>query len=137
MSAQTQSDIDIFARTIMGEGQGGNLRQHEAVAAALINRLRRAGANASIAALCLAPGAYACWDAANPVRARILAATPAHPLFAACRRIAKRALAGALSDPVSGASHFHRHGDLPLWSRGKKPCALMGVFLFYNNVEAI
>ena len=47
-------------------------------------------------------------------------------------RIARRALAGVLDDPVRGATRFHRIGDLPDWARENRPVAQIGDFLFYE-----
>lgn len=40
-------------------------------------------------------------------------------------------LSGDIDDPTGGATHFHRHTDNPEWSRGAKPRALIGSFLYY------
>ena len=51
--------------------------------------------------------------------------------YAACRRIARRALSGALEDPVGEATRYHREDASPLWARDLPPLAEVGGFLFY------
>jgi hypothetical protein len=57
--------------------------------------------------------------------------------FAACLRIARRALAGALVDPTAGATLFHPIGGQPAWSRRLAPSSLIGGFLFYREEPAV
>ncbi|MBK8174238.1 MAG: cell wall hydrolase [Rhodospirillales bacterium] len=57
-------------------------------------------------------------------------------VFASCRRIARRALSGALRDPTCGATRFHAIGISPAWSRSLNPRAWIGSFLFYSEEEA-
>jgi N-acetylmuramoyl-L-alanine amidase len=50
-----------------------------------------------------------------------------------CRRIARRALRGSLTDPTRGATAFHRIETTPEWSRRLLPVAVFGSFLFYRR----
>ena len=36
------------------------------------------------------------------------------------------------SDPISGATRFHRHDSCPKWADKKEPCALIGSYFFYH-----
>lgn len=36
-----------------------------------------------------------------------------------------------LADPTAGATHFHRHDELPDWARHLEPAALLGSHFFY------
>jgi len=47
------------------------------------------------------------------------------------RRIARRALAGALDTPVGAAVAYHRDGPTPPWAAGRQPVAEVGGFVFY------
>lgn len=58
---------------------------------------------------------------------------PAHARLQLCRRIARRALRGSLSDPTGGATAFHRVDASPDWSRRLLPVAVFGEFLFYRR----
>ncbi|MFO1129293.1 MAG: cell wall hydrolase [Rhodospirillales bacterium] len=53
--------------------------------------------------------------------------------FAACLRIARRAVAGALRDPTGGATRFHPIGASPGWAERWFPTAWIGNFLFYRE----
>jgi spore germination cell wall hydrolase CwlJ-like protein len=49
-----------------------------------------------------------------------------------CRRIAARALGGALPDPTEGATHWHDGASLPGWAIGQVPTAEIGGLVFYR-----
>ena len=53
--------------------------------------------------------------------------------FASCRRIAQRAVSGALQDPTGGAVRFHEFGRRPGWATGLNPSAWIGSYLFYRD----
>jgi hypothetical protein len=53
--------------------------------------------------------------------------------LALCRRVARRALRGSLSDPTRGANAFHRIEASPDWARGLLPVATYGPYLFYRR----
>jgi N-acetylmuramoyl-L-alanine amidase len=128
--------VDLLARTLWGEARGEGAAGMAAVAAVVLNRLKRpARFGAGIEAVCRAPKQFSCWNQGDPNRERALTVTEADRAFAAARRIARRALAGALDDPTRGACHYHAAGCFPRWARGRAPCAAIGRHLFYNDVE--
>lgn len=133
--------VEVLARTLFGEARGEPVRGKEAVAAVIVNRVARARARGgywwgdSIIGVCLRPWQFSCWNANDPNRARIVAVTPENKTFAACLRIARRALAGGLKDPTGGALHYHNTHVHPPWAWRHAPCAEIGNHLFYNTVE--
>lgn len=133
--------VDVLARTLYGEARGESVRGKEAVAAVVLNRVRRArGAGGywwgdSVEAVCLKPWQFSCWNAADPNRKKLLAVTADNKVFASCLRIARRAVAGGLPDPTGGATHYHTDAVRPPWSKGRVPSAVIGAHLFYANVE--
>lgn len=133
--------VDILARTLYGEARGEPARGQEAVAAVVVNRVRRARERGgywwggTIVEVCLRPWQFSCWNETDPNRARILAVGPEDRRFAACVRIARRAAAGVLADPTDGATHYHVLGREPLWAVGRQPSAAIGRHRFYNDVE--
>lgn len=79
---------------------------------------------------------FSCWNQNDPNRAKIEAVDETDRVFRSCIRIARRAVAGVLDDPTSGATHYHVRGLLPPWARNVDPCAEIGAHLFYKDVEA-
>lgn len=131
----------MLARTIYGEARGEPVRGQEAVAAVVINRVARARARGGWwwggdpVAVCLKPWQFSCWNPGDPNLAAIAGASESDPVFAICKRIALRAIKGALQDPTKGATHYHAKGMLPPWARGHAPSAAIGRHLFYNDIE--
>jgi spore germination cell wall hydrolase CwlJ-like protein len=101
---------DWLARRLYARHRGEPVRVLEALAATLVARLATDG------------------DPGAPQRV----ALPADPHLAVCRRIARRALAGAPPPPeAAGATRYH-HADVhPAWARGRMPCGTLGDFVFY------
>lgn len=132
---------DVLARTVYGEARGEPVRGQEAVAAVVMNRVRRARRaggwwwGATVAEVCTKPFQFSCWNAGDPNLPVLLGAGDGDPAFAVCRRIAARAVAGALRDPTRGATHYHAKGAFPAWARGRAPAAAIGRHLFYNDIE--
>lgn len=136
------SAVDIVARTLWGEARGESVKGKEAVAAVIINRVRHAQAKggrywwgADAVQICLKPWQFSCWNATDPNRAKLDRVSMEDRSFRVCVRIARRALAGVLDDPTGGATHYHRRGLLPPWSRGRDPSAEIGEHVFFANVE--
>jgi N-acetylmuramoyl-L-alanine amidase len=131
---------DILALTLWGEAGARPVRGMEAVAAVVMTRVRlalQAGGpqhlGRGVVGVCRAPFQFACWHPRNPRHALLnLPTTLADPAFEAARRIAARALAGALPDPTKGATHYHAAERLPRWALGLVPCAALGGLVFYR-----
>ncbi len=138
-----KASIDTLARTIYGEARGELVRGKEAVASVIMNRVSRAmergghwwGGN--VIEVCLKPWQFSCWNKNDPNREKILAVTAESRNFQTCLRIARRAVAGELTDHTAGATHYHsRHMHIaPAWSRKLTPSAEIGDHVFYNDVE--
>ncbi|PIW30503.1 MAG: cell wall hydrolase [Rhodospirillales bacterium CG15_BIG_FIL_POST_REV_8_21_14_020_66_15] len=133
---------DVLARTIYGEARGEPVRGKEAVAAVVMNRVRRARAasgaywwGGTVEDVCRRPWQFACWNPGDPNRARIEGVGRDNKTFQSCLRIARRAVAGTLADPTGGATHYHAKAVNPPWARGKAPSAEIGGHLFYAGVE--
>lgn len=131
---------DILARTIYGEARGELIKGKEAIAAVVLNRVKRARARDcwwgnTVVEVCLKPWQFSCWNASDPNRLKVMTVGPANKVFRACRRVARRALQGRLKDPTGGATHYHAAGHAPPWARGRTPSAAIGRHQFYNDVE--
>ncbi|MHC8508740.1 MAG: cell wall hydrolase [Rhodospirillales bacterium] len=133
--------VDVLARTIYGEARGELVRGKEAVACVIINRVRRARERGGywwggcVESVCKKPWQFSCWNKNDPNRRKIESVTADDPVFQSCRRIARRACAGAVKDPTGGAAHYHTHAVSPVWAEGKTPSAHIGGHLFYNDIE--
>lgn len=105
---------------------GESVRVVEALAAALVNDLRERPEEAIrdwSAAPGAAPGLAEDGRTFDEFDCRL----------ALCRRVARRALRGSLSDPTRGANAFHRIEASPEWARGLLPVATYGPYLFYRR----
>lgn len=141
LPAAPGSPADVLARTLWGEARGEPVRGREAVAAVVMNRVRRAEASGSywwgnsVVEVCRRPWQFSCWNESDPNAAKCAAVTIEDRNFRICLRIARRAIARVLDDPTNGATHYHRKGVVPPWTRGRTPSAEIGNHLFYNDVE--
>ena len=129
---------EVLALTLWGEAADRPVRTLEAVAAVVMTRVRLAAAPAGpvhlgqgVAAVCRAPFQFACWHPGHP-RQRALAELPAGADLGPCRRVAARALSGALPDPTGGATHYHAAERLPRWALGRVPSVEIGGLVFYR-----
>lgn len=130
------SPVDVLARTLYGEARGESVRGIEAVAAVVMNRVRRGGWwGGTVERVCRRKWQFSCWNESDPNRARIERVDETDRVFRICLRIARRAVAGSLDDPTCGATHYHTRAIAPDWARALEPSAEIGSHLFYNNVE--
>jgi spore germination cell wall hydrolase CwlJ-like protein len=142
MQFATAQATDILARTIFGEARGEPVRGKEAVAAVVMNRVRRAHTaggsywwGSTVEEICRRPWQFSCWNPHDPNRTKIETVDPKNRVFQSCLRIARRALAGTLSDPTGGATHYHSKRVYPPWAKGRAPSAEIANHLFYADVE--
>ena len=134
-----QHDIEIMERTLYGEARGEGDAGMIAVAWVLRNRASRprfakGGANnvGSIAAVCLAPWQFSCWNANDP-NSYTLKNAPSSQ-FAAQRPIALGVLNGDLSDPTEGADHYFATSiPAPDWAASMKKTVQIGHHVFYDS----
>ena len=134
--------IDVLARTIYGEARGETVRGKEAVAAVVMNRLRRAtgqprrfGAGHTVESICRQPYQFSCWNAADANRPVIERVKAGDAPFDCCVRIATRAVRNILADPTGGATHYHAIGAWPNWASGRTPAVIIGRHVFYKEID--
>lgn len=147
-----ERDIDTLARTLYGEARGEDRQGKMAVACVILNRVKKrkmAGyriidgvKTPTIDATCLRPWQFSCWNKNDPNREKCLNVTPADAKFVECYNIAMLAvdfLTGSRDDwdIVNGATHYYnpKACAMPRWAVGKKPCAVVGHHLFFNNID--
>lgn len=139
-------DLAIAARTVFGEARGEAYAGKKAVAHVLFNRLRAAElpqGGATLAAVCLRPLQFSCWNRDDPNLAALLAAGFDGPAL----RESLRAVLEACDepDPTGGATHYltqaayERMQRAPArnganWAKGVAPSAQIGNHLFFVNI---
>lgn len=127
------STRDTVARTLWGEARGEGVAGMVAVACVILNRAKRPrwwGSN--VEQVCRKPYQFSCWLEDDPNRAKLLAVTEADPAFRQALLIADEVVSGRLKDVTNGADHYHTRGVAPVWSKGKTPCAEIGVHRFFR-----
>lgn len=134
---------DILARTLYGEARGEGEQGMIAVACVIMNRVRASNDRAvrglgamwwgdDVAAVCLKPYQFSCWNHDDPNRRKIIVVNEHDAVFAAAKRIATRAILGVLDDCTRGATHYHARNITPTWARGVTPTAMIGQHIFYK-----
>ena len=126
--------VDVLSRTIYGEDRGGGREGMEAVASVILNRAAHPRWwGTDVVSVCLKPAQFSCWNADDPNRAKIEAATGADPAFTIALSVADAAVTGRLLDPTDGADSYFAFGTPePDWARGLVPTALIGGQRFYR-----
>lgn len=142
LPAPRGSAVDILARTLWGEARGEPVRGIEAVAAIIVNRVKRTQERGgrywwggTIEQVCQKPWQFSCWNDNDPNRAKLEAVNEKDRSFRICLRVARRAAAGVLDDPTRGSTHYHTKTVFPPWAKTRLPAAEIGNHLFYNDVE--
>lgn len=136
-------DVDILASTLWGEARGEPQEGKVAVANVVLNRHKKPGwwsrqkgdgvPDDTIAAVCLDPYQFSCWNKKDPNYPKIQKLKPEDA--EECWVIAGLAVAGFLRDNTSGATHYKTERARPKWARGKKPVVVIGNHQFYNNIK--
>ena len=147
--------VEVLARTLYAEAGTRPVRAIEALAALAANRARAAlprpprvagaapfapGGHArlpeprprELAAACRDPFLFPTCNPRHPGHALLVTPPPADPALSVCRRIAARALSGALVDPTGGATHWHPADRLPAWAVAREALAEIGGLVFYR-----
>ncbi len=107
---------DILARTLWGEARSEGRAGMEAVASVILNRhakpcwwSRNKGdgiPDDTIAAVCLDPWQFSCWNKADPNRAKMLSVTTDDSEFSLALEVANQAISGIIQDVTAGACHY-------------------------------
>ncbi|MBT5109403.1 MAG: cell wall hydrolase [Rhodospirillaceae bacterium] len=126
-------DQTALARLIWSVARHASVREREAIAAVVMNRIknrrhRNCDAVQTMFDVCVAmerfTGSVEC-----------LRPEPGDADYDCCCRIARRAIAGGLGDPTKGATRYHFVDACPSWSHGHAPSAWVGSRLFYRMPE--
>lgn len=128
-------DLEIGAATVFMEASGEPPDGKAAVAAVLANRLRDGRWGSTLAAVCLAPDQFSCWNTGDPNRRRMAETPDTDPSLIQCEA-AMRAALGGKTDPTFGAM-WYCAADIrsPGWVDGAVFCGQFGSQLFYKGVK--
>jgi N-acetylmuramoyl-L-alanine amidase len=133
-------DIDVMARTIMGEARGESEQGKIAVGWVILNRAKSGkwfGGNGDIFTVCRKPFQFSCWNIGDPNRSIIINAKVGDPDFDKCLSSAKKVLSGSIADPTDEATHYVANYIVaPSWTHPpSKLTVKIGVHNFYKNVS--
>jgi spore germination cell wall hydrolase CwlJ-like protein len=143
------SDIDVLARTVVGEARGEGEQGMTDVACVVMNRVAAARAfiashgryhllfgDGSPASACLAPWQFSCWNRGDPNRAIIEALDETKAIFRQGLTIAHDAVNGLIVDRTHGATHYFdkRMPSPPKWAEGHTACFEEGHHRFFKDV---
>ena len=140
---------ELLARILYAEVGAHPVRGIEALASLVLNRARAvlacaeaqtrfAGGAASaslpraLIAVLRAPFQFQVRHANHPRHAHFSHPAEGDPALAVCRRVAGRALMGALPDATRGALLWHDALRQPAWALGRIPCLEVGGITFYR-----
>lgn len=131
-AGRSARDLDCLTQAVYFEARGESPAGQAAVAQVVLNRVRKAGFPKSVCGVVFQGGArgagcqfsFACDGSMN--RGREAAA------WSDARRIAARALAGAVMTAVGDATHFHTVHVTPGWSNDLLRVTQVGLHVFYR-----
>lgn len=128
-------NVDLMARTILGEAANQGVTGMAAVGHVIQNRARAAGMTPE--QVVLAQGQFEPWGS-PATRARLLTIDPNSPQYRQARTIAEQVLAGQMEDPTRGATHFFAPRlqaqlgrQVPQWAQGQE-AQVIGDHNFYR-----
>ena len=126
-------DLHILASTIIGEAKNEPDKGKAAVAWVVMNRLsrQRKSWGRTIAAVCLMPKQFSCWN--DAFRRRLLTIDERNPLFVKCEHIATGVVSGEIPDPTGDADHYYAdYISPPDWAEKDKKTVVIGHHVFYK-----
>lgn len=146
------SDTRALAWTLFGEGRGEPIEGRIAVASVVRNRARTKYCGDSIAAACLWPRQFSCWnDGPDENHAHLTAVVRAfagggvppwsdaeHAIYDETCWIATGIVEGYIRDRVSGARHYMTARQFetdPKWASGRTPVARIGRHVFFAGIQ--
>jgi N-acetylmuramoyl-L-alanine amidase len=145
------SDLRALSLTLYGEGRGEPIEGRIAIGSIIRNRAKTRYCGESIAAVCLWPWQFSCWNpGADENHAHLLAVAQAlaaggPPPWTGLERgiydetcwVASGLLEGLIRDRVAGARHYmtlRQFTEDPKWARGRTPAARIGRHVFFAGV---
>lgn len=126
-------DLDCLTQAVYFEARGESPAGQAAVAQVVLNRVRKAGFPKSICGVVFQGStrgtgcqfSFTCDGSMDRIRET--------KAWSQARRIAARALSGAVMTAVGDATHFHTVHVSPDWSRDLREVAQVGLHIFYRK----
>jgi len=142
MTDQEKDDmaVDILARTLWGEARNQGRTGMEAVASAVLNRVkvaqRRGGYwwGNTVTEVCLKEYQFSCWNANDPNRPLLDLVDASDSVFRVALDIAQDAVSGDLTSTVGSATHYHTKAVSPSWKDAGTHVASLGDHDFYTGI---
>ena len=137
----TEKDRDTLARTLWGEARGEGLAGQIAVAWTIRNRVNDGKAKSwwgeGYTGVCLKAYQFSCWNKNDP-NYRFLSGAESIPFreFAQAQIAAEQVIAGKVSDPTGGATHYYATTmpKPPMWVKDAKQTLKLGRHIFFKDV---
>lgn len=131
-----EKQIDVLARTLLGEAKANNVDDAIAIACVVVNRIVLPNWPDDAEAVCFQPFQFSCWNTNDPNRARIMkAVSRPGSWFEKCIEIATAAVDRKLPDPTKRSTHYHTPAVKPAWSKKKKPVYETAGHRFFNDID--
>jgi spore germination cell wall hydrolase CwlJ-like protein len=131
----TETDLDILARTVYGEGRGELYRfgiaSLIAIANVVVNRKNKNFAK-TIAEVCLMPHQFSCWNKNDVNYSKITNISDNDSVFKICTKTAENILTEKWPDLTDGCDHYHEKTDKPFWAAHLQPKRIFGSHCFYE-----
>lgn len=130
-------DIEVMARTAIGEARGEGDVGMQAVMWTIVNRFtaKKWFSGQSAAGTALKAAQYSCWLQHDPNYGLITNIQPEVGLFALALKWAANVAAGIIPDSTLGATHYFADSiAAPDWVQGATFTAKIGRHSFYKDV---
>lgn len=133
--------LDVFARTLFGEAEAGNVEDARSIACVIKNRVNFPNWPDKIEEVCLQPWQFSCWNANDPNRVRI--ANASGEWFNKCLEIAREAMSDDHVDITNFSTHYYAtYVQIPRWARKKTPVKEVRhrtgyAHIFFNNIDTV
>ena len=139
-------DVWVLAQTLWGEARGDGLEGIEAVACVIMNRFRAKkwftgykmenGVKiAGIRETCQKRFQFSCWNNNDVNYQKLLRVDENDASFVRCLNVAKKAIAGKMTDFTNNATFYHTKNIKPKWALHHAPCYETKGHFFYNDIK--
>lgn len=127
-------DIEIAARTLIGEARGEGADGMTLVAWVLRNRLS-ANPEFTLAYVCLRASQFSCWNTNDKNRKVIALLTLGDASLIQAKEIIKAVFSTPVGcDPTKGSRHYKTISSGAFWAKGKIPVLVHKNHQFFNNI---